>query len=74
MINKVLIDIDQYLWIFGVCVCIYMCVPLVVGHGHGANGSIAAWISEELFEIMELPYSENPPLSSAQQVLTILTQ
>ena len=58
-----------------VCVCVCVCVlPLVMGHGHGADSCVAAWVREQLFEVVDLPDGDHASVSARQQVLAVPTQ
>lgn len=49
-------------------------LPLVVGHGHGADACVTARVGEHLFEVVNLPDRQNSPVSPRQQVLSVPTQ
>lgn len=43
-------------------------------HGHGADSCIAAWVSEELFEVVDLPDRNYTTIAACQQILTVTTE
>lgn len=49
-------------------------VPLVVGHGHGADAGVAARVGEQLLEVVDLPDRHDAAVTARQQILAVTTQ